>query len=543
MADIDGLPSQVNILTLNCWGIPYICPERPNRLAEIGRHITKAYPMPHIVGLQECFSRHDFKRIHQETRSVLPYAKLYYSAPFGAGLAILSRWPIVETSFFRYPLNGSPTAFTHGDWYVGKGVAYARIQYGKASDNVIDVFNTHIHASYPGSNEYLCHRIAQAWELGKLLRFALQCRRGRALVVALGDLNSEPTSLPCRIVKHLVPEMHDTWLQFSLQRELSSRSGERRITTQKTDSSIQDGATYGSSYNTWMWTRGQRARYLEQRDTRPDQLISPSDFDHSQSIRIDYVLANVAVPRDHTPQDNNDSAVNPSADKLRSWNKIENTVGFTQDDGLWTVKAAKVGMIDRHPVLGYSLSDHLSVEVTLVFEQRQQRNLQTLPLELSDPSCSGSSISTGDKSTFHGASGLYKTLRASVDVTSKLEESNGVVDPDGLLEEILHILRDYKLMRQKRAWWRKARLGVAGIVLMGSLAGVWVIGKFGGTRFLLAIAGALAASFAVSDVCRNLLFEFSEAAALRELEWEVRNANAGHYNDRVSVDQVNSIRP
>lgn len=45
---------------------------------------------------------------------------------------------------FRYPLNGRPTAFWRGDWYVGKGVAIAGVRYGPGENDVVEVFNTHV---------------------------------------------------------------------------------------------------------------------------------------------------------------------------------------------------------------------------------------------------------------------------------------------------------------------------------------------------------------------------------------------------------------
>ncbi|KAI1165993.1 Endonuclease/exonuclease/phosphatase [Nemania serpens] len=98
MATADARLMEVNILTLNCWGIPFVSQEYSRRLAEIGRHIANADPIPHIVGLQECFLRKDFERICRETHHILPYTKYYSAGPFGAGLAILSRWPIEDTS-------------------------------------------------------------------------------------------------------------------------------------------------------------------------------------------------------------------------------------------------------------------------------------------------------------------------------------------------------------------------------------------------------------------------------------------------------------
>jgi sphingomyelin phosphodiesterase 2 len=137
-------PMEINVVSLNCWGLKYISTYRKERLAEIGRRIANAQPEPHIVGLQECWTQEDYRSIRQQTKHILPHGKFYNSGIFGGGLVILSRWPIEETSMIRYPLNGRPTAFWRGDWYVGKGVACARIRMGPNRKDIIEVFTTHV---------------------------------------------------------------------------------------------------------------------------------------------------------------------------------------------------------------------------------------------------------------------------------------------------------------------------------------------------------------------------------------------------------------
>lgn len=141
---MEGIPSEISIVTLNCWGLKYISKLRHERLTEIGRQLAIADPQPHIVALQECWTQEDYKSIRRETRFILPYGKFYHSGAFGGGLAILSRWPIEESSMHQYPLNGRPTAFWRGDWFVGKGVAHARIRYGPDPKHIVEVFNTHV---------------------------------------------------------------------------------------------------------------------------------------------------------------------------------------------------------------------------------------------------------------------------------------------------------------------------------------------------------------------------------------------------------------
>lgn len=137
-------PSKIEVVTLNCWGLKYLSKHRTARLHEIGTLLASRSPPADIVGLQECWTQEDYQTIRQLTRPVLPYGKFYYGGIFGAGLVILSRWPIAESSMVEYPLNGRPTAFFRGDWFVGKGVACAKIRYGSRYDDVLEVFCTHV---------------------------------------------------------------------------------------------------------------------------------------------------------------------------------------------------------------------------------------------------------------------------------------------------------------------------------------------------------------------------------------------------------------
>ncbi len=139
-----GLVSSINVLTINCWGLKYLAKDRNARLDAIGARIASSQPALDIVGLQECWTQEDYQTIRQQTKHVLPFGKFYYSGIFGGGLAILSRWRIEESSMVRYPLNGRPTAFFRGDWFVGKGVACARIRLGTSRDDVAEVFSTHV---------------------------------------------------------------------------------------------------------------------------------------------------------------------------------------------------------------------------------------------------------------------------------------------------------------------------------------------------------------------------------------------------------------
>lgn len=186
-------PSHLHVLSLNVWGLLYISTHRTPRILSIA-HTILSYPptsRPQILCLQELFVKSDFLALSSILRPILPYSKYYRSGCFGSGLAILSKWPIEEAQMFAYPLNGRPTAFWRGDWYVGKGFASARIRVpaaegghddeddgqeksgddgGSHSNRWIEVLNTHLHAPYhplpqDTAEGYYLHRISQAWFL------------------------------------------------------------------------------------------------------------------------------------------------------------------------------------------------------------------------------------------------------------------------------------------------------------------------------------------------------------------------------------------
>jgi len=104
-------PPELTVLTLNVWGLPYISSRYKSRLSARAAEILTTRPTPHIVALQECFAKRDFEQIAGAVRAILPHAKHYHAGPFGAGLAILSRWPMEETSMIKYSMNGYPWAF------------------------------------------------------------------------------------------------------------------------------------------------------------------------------------------------------------------------------------------------------------------------------------------------------------------------------------------------------------------------------------------------------------------------------------------------
>ncbi|KAF2863053.1 putative sphingomyelinase family protein [Piedraia hortae CBS 480.64] len=319
-------PRVLNVLTLNCWGLKYISKHRSARLALIGETLASLTPSPSIVALQECWTQADYRSIRQSVSQILPYAKFYYSGIFGSGLAIFSAYPIVESRMHAYSLNGRPQAFFRGDWYVGKGVASARINLGGGVQ--AEVFNTHLHAPYGWQTEdsYATHRVAQAWEIARLMRDA---RDRGSLVIGMGDFNSLPNSLVHKVVVGR-GSVFDAWI---VAKPDSVRETADVISSK--EALEKYGTTCDSRLNSWRWSKNERAR----KPFTPD----PGAPD-AGAKRLDYIFFSPPV---------------------REVEKGDN----------WGVKDVKVGMTGMHPGLECSLSDHFSVEASFAID-----SIGTVPL-------------------------------------------------------------------------------------------------------------------------------------------------------------------
>ncbi|KAI1420615.1 Endonuclease/exonuclease/phosphatase [Xylaria sp. FL1777] len=357
---MDELPIELNVITLNCWGRKYTSPYREDRMGSIGRYLATVEPVPHIVALQECFEYADYLSIRRETRFALPFGKFYHSGAFSCGLVILSRWPIEESSMVPFSFCGRPSGLFRGDLFVGsQGVACARIRYGEGEEDVVEVFNTNTHTSYgdPSRNKsYIIHRLSQAWEIAKLVRNAAE--RGH-LAVVLADLNATPFSLPYRLLTSHAA-IRDAWRVMHPDSSLGSTSNElERTRGRPVPTAVfnvaENGVTSSSAYNTWAWPKSEQ-RAL--RSGKRPMLISPEIQDEGGQ-RVDYIFFSRGGDPHASPTDLSEilSAHNTYTD---------DGVGSSPSPPGWVVKDVRVGLMARHPDLGCSLSDHFSVEATLI---------------------------------------------------------------------------------------------------------------------------------------------------------------------------------
>jgi sphingomyelin phosphodiesterase 2 len=506
-------PQEIRIITLNCWGLKYLSALRQPRLQEIGRRLVLTSPSPDIVALQELWTQEDYLSIRSQTSDILPYGKFYHSGVFGAGLAILSRWPLEESSMIRYPLNGRPTAFFRGDFFVGKGIAMAKIRFGPGSKDVIEVFNTHTHATYSSEDDsYVAHQTAQAWEMAKLLRGAYD--RGH-LVVAAGDFNMVPADLGHAIVQGY-GMVRDTWRvvhpESSLGMADDPREMARELPVPTANFNIEiNGATSGNVYNTWRWNKTQQKRLGPGREA----VEIYGDTPDPKGKRLDYIFAGDG----------------------------------STDDGVWTVKSVRVCMTERHQDLGCSLSDHFGVEATLSYrltsmaEDDGGKNVRKGAATVSSEAYSRrrrerdlqSSLTVTnedeDEALQNGAFLRLQSPAASLKgERTKLETRLDGLDsqpglPTSTYDEILAIVAKYVAREQSQQKWRGMHFFAAVGVTVGCLVAVWFSPR-NFVSFILMLVSSLGLAAGTIDGLIALLFINTELRALKEFEWEVINARA-----------------
>ncbi|CAE6431897.1 unnamed protein product [Rhizoctonia solani] len=197
--------NQLQVLSLNCWGLEYASKDRVIRTRAIGDEI--AVSNYDIVGLQELWVQADYDYIKFKVAHKLPYSKYFLSGVLGAGLAIFSRFPIQSTSLHPYSLCGSPLDMTQGDWFVGKVVASVIIDHPLLGE--VEIFNTHLYAKggESPSKPQMAHRLVEAYEFSH--RVNISASLGRH-VLAVGDFNCISRSPAMQLIYNMTG-LRDTW--------------------------------------------------------------------------------------------------------------------------------------------------------------------------------------------------------------------------------------------------------------------------------------------------------------------------------------------
>ncbi|KAI9702651.1 MAG: phospholipase C type enzyme [Bogoriella megaspora] len=363
----------------------------------------------------------------------------------------------------RYPLNGRPGAWPiRGDWFVGKGVACARIRVGDGPKDVVEVFCTHLHAPYEPEDRdsYLCHRTAQAWEIARLMRHATE--RGH-LVVGLGDFNMRPKSLAHQLIE-AHGHVQDVWRIIHPDSSLGSTEDQLekergRAIPSATFNITENGATCDSVLNTWRWNKGEQRRLNKGEEIQ----VAGSKTD-PRAKRLDYIF--FGLGEDVTSE----QTTSPLA---------------------WRVESVSVGMLERHPTLHCSLSDHFSVQATLA----------------------RSSTTVADDTNVSPSKPAY---------THGLQSFKSRLLPSQTYRDILTLTKSYtgREIRQRRN--RLAHFLLQLFVSIGCLIAVWW-SPYNYVAFLLMLISSLGLGVGVVQGLMGGLFVASEERSLREFEWEIEN--------------------
>lgn len=174
-------------------GIPFVSSDRAPRIEAICKELNGG--QYDIVSLQEVWSQQDSERLQQDTVNVFPYSHYFHSGVMGAGLLVLSKYPILGTLFHAWSVNGYFHRVQHADWFGGKGVGLCRILFG---DQIVHLYNAHLHAEYDNENdEYKTHRVIQAFDTAQFI----EATRGNSVLQILaGDLNTQPQDISYKVL-------------------------------------------------------------------------------------------------------------------------------------------------------------------------------------------------------------------------------------------------------------------------------------------------------------------------------------------------------
>lgn len=197
----------LSVLSFNVWGLAFISKDRPTRIQAIGEYIANS--KYDVVCLQELWINTDYETIRREVVDILPYSRFFHTGALGSGLAIFTRFPIIDGQSLPYSLSGTPLEVIAGDFFVNKAAGNVVILHPVLGE--VEIWDTHMHAAGDiGKETRRAHRVTQAWELARHIRAGAE--RGRHIIVA-GDFNSIPSSLPIAIL-HAHAELKDSWAEL-----------------------------------------------------------------------------------------------------------------------------------------------------------------------------------------------------------------------------------------------------------------------------------------------------------------------------------------
>ncbi len=316
----------IRFLTFNTWGLKYVSKFRKERLREITNRLASDEKHQYdVVALQEIWCEEDWDYMNETLQGLYPYRRWFKSGIItGPGLAILSKIPIESTFLYRFPINGRPSAFFRGDWYVGKSISVTILRASSLNSVPIAVLNSHMHAPYAATGDaaYDCHRACQAWDFAKIAK--LMSMAGYAVIV-VGDLNSKPDSLPFRILTKN-SNLDDSWNVLMKSTNAVPLTVQEISRLEPNLQLVRGATTCDSSLNTW------RAHLPVSKACRLDYaLISPKLEPLEALVRFTEQVPNVGSLSDHFAYYCR-LRVSSGAQGAETVSTLQNDLNFSVDD-------------------------------------------------------------------------------------------------------------------------------------------------------------------------------------------------------------------
>lgn len=146
----------IRVATANLWGVSVLgfdwADEIDLRFAAFAERLSGNEPRLDIVLIQEAWkdSARRAMLAHPGVVQKFPHRVDALEQPGGAGLVVLSRFPIERAEFHRFDAQGRCFKFWEGDCLSGKGVLAVQIQIGK---QLFWVGSTHLIACYSNDDE------------------------------------------------------------------------------------------------------------------------------------------------------------------------------------------------------------------------------------------------------------------------------------------------------------------------------------------------------------------------------------------------------
>ncbi|HOE65747.1 MAG TPA: endonuclease/exonuclease/phosphatase family protein [Candidatus Hydrogenedentes bacterium] len=163
-------------------------------LEEVAQVVVAQHP--DVAAFQEVLNQQD----RDTLISVLDKAGLVYHAHFpaglrGSGLLIASRHPFSERCYHRFVASGDWFRPWRGDWYMGKGVAFVRLQLPEDAGN-IDLFNVTLHARYRDAP----YADVRRRQMAEAMEFIARAGGRAPVLLAVSPLNGSGFGPECNLL-------------------------------------------------------------------------------------------------------------------------------------------------------------------------------------------------------------------------------------------------------------------------------------------------------------------------------------------------------